>query len=55
MDEQRRLIQLMATTPAELIHLYTPAMLRRSYGRIVNVASIGAFAGFSEPGVSMAD
>lgn len=42
-DDQARLIQVLATAPAHLIHLFAPAMVARGYGRVLNVASIGAF------------
>ena len=37
-------IQLMMTTPTELAWLLLPGMRERGYGRIINVASLAAFA-----------
>lgn len=45
----QRQIQLMALSPAHLIHLLLPDMLNRSYGRVVNVCSVAAHM----PGVPM--
>ncbi|MET0387056.1 MAG: SDR family oxidoreductase [Polyangiales bacterium] len=35
-----QLIQVQVTAAAQLTHLFLPAMLARSYGRIINVASL---------------
>jgi len=43
-EEQARLIQVLATGPAHLVHLYLPRMVERGYGRVLSVASIAAFA-----------
>jgi len=42
-DEQRACTQLMALTPAELIHLLLPDMIERGEGRVLNVGSVGAY------------
>jgi uncharacterized protein len=34
-------VRVMATAPAELIHRLLPGMLRREFGQVINVASIG--------------
>lgn len=39
-EEQAAFIQVMTTAPAELAHRALPAMRAKSYGRIVNVASL---------------
>ena len=39
----QRYIQLMALSPARLIHLVLPGMLERGYGRVVNVTSVAAY------------
>lgn len=41
-EDQARLIQVLATTPAHLVHLYLPDMVRRHRGYVLNVASVGA-------------
>jgi short-subunit dehydrogenase len=41
-EDQARLIQVLATTPAHLVHLYLPDMVRRHRGYVLNVASLGA-------------
>lgn len=41
-DAHQRQIQLMALSPARLIHLTLPGMLERGYGRVVNVTSVAA-------------
>jgi short-subunit dehydrogenase len=41
-EEQARFIQVMATAPAHLMHLFLPGMIERGYGRILNVASLAA-------------
>lgn len=45
---QRRFLQLMLTTPLELVHAALPGMCERGYGRILNVSSLAGFA----PGVA---
>jgi short-subunit dehydrogenase len=44
-----RYIQLMALSPARLIHLLLPGMLERGYGHVVNVTSVAAHM----PGIPM--
>jgi hypothetical protein len=39
-EDQRAVIQVMVTAPAELAHRVLPGMLHRKFGRIVNVASL---------------
>src|SRR6195952_4190934 len=39
-DDQRAVIQVMVTAPAELAHRVTPGMIHRGRGRIINVASL---------------
>jgi short-subunit dehydrogenase len=39
-DDQRAVIQVMVTAPAELAHRALPGMIHRRFGRIVNVASL---------------
>jgi short-subunit dehydrogenase len=39
-DDQRAVIQVMMTAPAELAHRVLPGMLHRRFGRIVNVSSL---------------
>ena len=39
-EDQRAVIQVMMTAPAELAHRVLPGMLHRRFGRIVNVASL---------------
>ncbi len=41
-ESHQRHIQLMALSPARLIHLVLPGMLERGYGRVVNVCSVAA-------------
>jgi len=41
-DAHQQQIQLMALSPARLIHLALPGMLKRGYGRVVNVTSVAA-------------
>lgn len=43
-EAQRDLLQVLVTAVAELTHRLLPGMLERRYGRIVNVASLAAFA-----------
>ncbi len=40
--DQARFMQVMATAPAHLTHLYLPGMIERDYGRIIQVASLAA-------------
>jgi uncharacterized protein len=42
-DDQQKFIQVMATTPSRLCHLYLPLMISRGGGRILNVGSISSF------------
>ena len=42
-DQVQRLIQLNVTAPTQLMHGLIPAMKARRRGRILNVASMGAF------------
>ena len=42
-DQVQRLIQLNVTAPTQLMHGLIPAMKARRRGRILNVASVGAF------------
>lgn len=42
-QEQAQLLQVMATSVAQLCHLFLPGMLERGYGRIINVASLAAY------------
>jgi hypothetical protein len=39
-EDQRAVIQVMMTAPAELAHRVLPGMIHRRFGRIVNVASL---------------
>jgi len=39
-EAQRDFIQVMVTAPCELTHRLLPGMIRRNYGRILNVASV---------------
>lgn len=41
-DFHQRYIELMALSPARLIHRFLPGMLERGYGRVVNVTSVAA-------------
>lgn len=41
--EHAAFVQVMATSVAELCHLFVPKMRERGFGRIVNVSSIAAF------------
>jgi short-subunit dehydrogenase len=47
-EDQARFMQVMATAPAHLMHLFLPGMVERGYGRIINVSSMGALL----PGMS---
>ena len=40
LDDQRAVIQVMVTAPAELAHRVLPGMIHRGFGRIVNVSSL---------------
>lgn len=42
-ESHRALVQLMSTAPAELIHAFLPDMLAAKSGKILNIASLGAF------------
>jgi len=39
-EDQRAVIQVMMTAPAELAHRVLPGMIHRGFGRIVNVSSL---------------
>jgi len=39
-EDQRAVIQVMMTAPAELAHRVVPGMIHRGFGRIVNVSSL---------------
>lgn len=39
-EQQSAFLQVMVTAVAELTHRFLPGMLRRGYGRIINVASL---------------
>jgi uncharacterized protein len=39
-EDQRAVIQVMMTAPAELAHRVAPGMIHRGFGRIVNVSSL---------------
>jgi short-subunit dehydrogenase len=41
-DAHARTIQLMATSPARLIHLFVPGMVKRGRGHVVSVCSVAA-------------
>jgi len=43
-EDQRAVIQVMMTAPAELAHRTLPGMLHRGFGRVVNVASLAGLA-----------
>lgn len=43
-DEQSRFIATLMTAPAALSHALLPGMIERGFGRIINVASLAAFA-----------
>ncbi len=40
--DQARFMQVMATAPAHLTHLFLPGMIERNYGRFINVSSLAA-------------
>jgi len=42
-DRQKDFLQVMVTAPCELTHRLLPGMVRRGYGRILNVASVAGF------------
>ncbi len=42
--QQQDFLQVMLTSVVELTHLFLPGMLERTYGRILNMASVAAFA-----------
>jgi len=42
-EDQRAFVQLMSTSPSELIHAFLPEMLAAKKGKILNIASLGAF------------
>lgn len=42
-ERQRAFVQLMSTSPARLIHALLPDMLAAGRGKVLNVASLGAF------------
>lgn len=41
-ERHRDCIEVMATTPVHLTHLFAPAMMERGRGRIINVSSLSA-------------
>jgi short-subunit dehydrogenase len=41
-EQQATYLQVSATAPAHLIHLFLPGMVERGYGRILNVSSLAA-------------
>jgi short-subunit dehydrogenase len=41
-SDQARFMQVTATAPAHLMHLFLPGMIERRYGRILNVSSVAA-------------
>lgn len=43
-EVQRQMLQVNVTTLAELTRLFLPEMIRRKYGRILNIGSTGSFA-----------
>lgn len=51
-EAHRGFVQLMSLAPAELIHRFLPDMLAKSDGKILNVASLGAFWP-AFPGISL--
>src|SRR3546814_15470728 len=40
-EQQRAFVQLMSTSPAELIHAFLPEMLKAKSGKVLNIASLG--------------
>ncbi len=42
-QRQRDFVQVLMTAPCELTHRLLPGMIRRGYGRILNVASVAGF------------
>jgi short-subunit dehydrogenase len=42
-EVQRDFVQVMVAAPCELVHRLLPGMMRRGYGRIINVASVAGF------------
>ena len=42
--DQARFLQVMLVSLCHLTHLYLPGMKQRGYGRVLNVASLAAFA-----------
>ena len=42
--EQQAMLQVMLTGYSELTHRFLPGMIERSFGRIINVSSLSAFA-----------
>src|SRR3546814_868863 len=51
-EQQRAFVQLMSTSPAELIHAFLPEMLKAKSGKVLNIASLGAFWP-SFPGITL--
>lgn len=51
-EAHRGFVQLMSLAPAELIHRFLPDMLAKGDGKILNVASLGAFWP-AFPGISL--
>jgi uncharacterized protein len=42
-ETQRAFVQLMSTAPAQLIHAFLPDMIAAGDGKVLNIASLGAF------------
>jgi len=42
-ERQRDFVQVMVAAPCELVHHTLPGMMKRGYGRIINVASVAGF------------
>src|SRR3546814_12623737 len=51
-EQQRAFVQLMSTSPAELIHAFLPEMLQATSGKVLNISSLGAFCP-SFPGLTL--
>lgn len=44
LEEQNAFLELTVATPAALSHEFLPAMLKRGFGRIINISSIAALS-----------